>query len=167
MKEEFYSTQINMSQKLSELMDLFINKFISSDNITHKIEDEFHCTILYGLNFPTLSEIRNCIEEYGKDIITFKLGEVNIWPPTENSYDSDIVHIQVISKDLEDLHNIIKDNIDNEQTFPTYKPHITLTYVKHNSSNDVRGLIPFQGLKFNISTIVLSDPNWKHTKIKL
>lgn len=167
MDSDFYSIQVYLPKRLQQILDSLRNCIIDKDNITQKLEDDYHVTIIYGLNYPTVYDIQRCLKKYGKNCIKFKLSEINIFSPSESHDESDVAHIQIKSQDLEKLHSIIKENLDNEETFPTYKPHITLAFVKPNSCNKIRGLRPFNNIVVNVHRIILSDPNWRHIKIPL
>ena len=79
----------------------------------------------------------------------------------------DVVIIKVISDDLHRLHKDIKKEIDVEETYPEYKPHCCIAYVKKGEANNFAGNDFIDNIELTFDTIIFEDNNNKKTEIKL
>jgi len=157
MKYDYATTQI----KLPEL-NQSINDFISINIPESKIIElpEYpHVTILYGLTCDA-KDVENRVKPFNKKIV-FSLGKLNIF----SQKDQDVLYITVLSDDLHQLHNLIKQ-LPNKSEFPEYKPHIAIAYLKKGSADKFLGRTPFAGV-FVKNSIEFSSPENKVTNIKL
>lgn len=96
------------------------------------IEDKPHITVLYGFNPKTLaSQVKTKINEVVKKPIKFKIVAISIFEGGDKPYD--VVKFEIESEELIRLNQYCKDNFEFESTFPDYKPHMTIAYVKAGS----------------------------------
>lgn len=89
-------------------------------------ETEPHVTLLYGIHSKEANaqEIINYLKE--SKPITIKIKGISLFENPKY----DVVKYEVESEDLVEMNKYIKEHFPNTQTFPTYKPHMTLAYVK-------------------------------------
>jgi hypothetical protein len=177
---EFHSTQINLNDFQSEKDYRFFNlqRQIPEENIYREfpqienekwkslnilqddpnekygLENEYHITVCYGLkNECEYFKLRKLLSEFNEFEIEF--GNVSSFRRDEKPYD--VLKVDIISQQLNDLHYLITSNVENEQSFPEYQPHMTLGYIKKGTCIELEK--PANGLtgtKLLINKIVFS-----------
>lgn len=83
-----------------------------------------HITVKYGLHADDPEEVRKAIQEAAP--IAIQLGKTSSF--SNDKYD--VVKIEVESKGLHDLNKKVCDTLPHTDTYPDYKPHVTIAYVK-------------------------------------
>ena len=98
----------------------------TGDDDTHGIQENPHVTILYGLHKEVTPEmVKSVFEGFTKDI-NIEVNGIDIF---ENK-DYDVVKFNVNPDGaLQELHDKLSE-FPNSNSFPDYKPHITIAYVK-------------------------------------
>lgn len=97
------------------------------------LESTPHITLLYGLkNESDYEELQNYFKT--KPQIKFTIGEISLFEVDSKPYD--VLKFEVNSSDLVKYNSYIRNNFDCEITFPDYKPHITITYVKKGTGKN-------------------------------
>ena len=90
------------------------------------LENWPHCTVLYGFDESVNAS----------DIMTYTKGKklpenlILEGPTLFENEKFDVLKFDVKNKALHTLHDEIKENFPNEETFPEYKPHVTIAYLK-------------------------------------
>lgn len=99
--------------------------FIDIENNFHGLENNPHCTILYGLNvYINRVDIKMPLINIKKfKIISEKVSSFN-------NEKFDVLKFQVNSKQLKDLNKLYRDNFDYKSNFDEYNAHITIAYLK-------------------------------------
>lgn len=135
------------------------------------IEDECHCTVLYGILTNNFSDVRNVLQ--GNSLIPntrpFKvtLGPISFFEAKEGDK-YDVMKIDVISEDLIDLNKRLRDNLEYKSEHPNYIPHITIAYVKAGTSKKYKGdLNVFEGRDFMIDSLVFHTADNKKINMPL
>jgi hypothetical protein len=131
-KEGVGCLMLDMSKKIGNWKDVI--KIIDPQDLyedstdDYGIEYEPHITVLYGF-MPSImaSDIKNYLEDIEQNI-KFKLIGIDIFPGGDKK-PFDVVKFNIESEDLHTLHEECK-KIPNKETFPDYKPHMTIAYVK-------------------------------------
>jgi 2'-5' RNA ligase len=151
------SAFVNLAKTIPS-KDLYINK---SENI-NGIEDEPHITVLYGLTDETPE---NVIKKLSKVKGTAKatLGKVSVF---KDNPKFDVIKVDVNSPSLKKLNDLLRQ-LDNECKFKTYKPHLTLAYVKKGKGDKYIGDTRFEGKSYQFSEIVFSSHGAGHKKYKI
>ena len=126
----------------------------------HGRENDIHVTVLYGINSQFPEQSVSLLKP--QEPFQIELGKVSLF--TSNA-DYDVVKIEVMSKKLHDLNKLIKTSVKNFQSFPTYKPHVTVAYVKKDTCKNLKG--NFRGIRWETNTLVFSSKNGEKTRIKL
>ena len=104
--------------------------------------EDFHVTLIYGHFDPKLRDsdaidvcVQSAIDEVRENIPDkIKFDAIKRFPASESSDGKDVIYAQVAAGQLEqvrkDLLKALKENhIDVKDTFPEYKPHMTLAYI--------------------------------------
>jgi 2'-5' RNA ligase len=86
-------------------------------------ENEPHITVYYGLSEDSGDNIFKNINP-----VKIKLGNIIKFEDKDNPYD--VVAVEVISEDLNKLHEKIGNNFEHDDTYPNYRPHLTLSYTQ-------------------------------------
>ncbi len=108
-------------------------------------EIEPHVTILYGLhNENDYFTVRRILQSYKN--IPIELGKISKF----ESDKYDVIKIEVESDACHKLHNQIKEECINTQTYDTYHPHVTIAYVKPGSYDSVINEAPNLSESFKI-----------------
>lgn len=125
-------------------------------------EDQIHITLLYGIKDQEPDTTAKVISK--EKPFEIRLGLINLF---RDKKEYDVLKIEVESGDLEKLHYSMRDKIDNENTYPTYNPHVTIAYVKKDSANAFVGDETFKGKTFKVDHIVFSDGKDLEKKLPL
>lgn len=89
------------------------------------LEKDPHITLLFGLLQQIEEEdVKNVLLGIPKPLIELK--NINIF----NCDGYDVVKIDIENVFLNDINVNLSTNLPNEQTFPDYHPHMTISYVK-------------------------------------
>lgn len=122
-------------------------------------EDDPHITVKYGIKERSAEKIGKLVKNFGS--IKIKATSTSCF----KNDDYDVLKIDIVSEKLHKLHHLLKENIDNVETFPTYKPHITIAYVKKNSVNDLIGFT--YNYSFTVDEIIFVDKSGHKVKLSL
>lgn len=147
-------------------MKNIVRKLIAPEDIDpeHGLEDRPHITVKHGLETENAEDVRPLIES--SPPVKARVTGIEIFEPKDKAYD--IVVARVDSPDLAALNSRIKGALPNTETFPEYRPHITLGYVKKGSgqkyANAKTGL---EGQELTLKTVEFSDRNENYTAFKL
>lgn len=164
---EYACTKIDLPKDLAEeiiawgkknILDKYL--YTEGDNSKGR-EDDIHITLLYGIISDKPGQTAKVVGE--NKPLDIRLGLVNAFKDKENY---DVIKIAVESGDLEKLHYTMRDKIKNDNTFPTYNPHVTIAYVKKNSMDKLIGDGAFKGKTFKANNVTFSDGKNKENSIK-
>ena len=128
----------------------------------HGIEDDPHLTLLYGLEPQiTEEEIKKVFSDFEHEV-TLKINGID----TFNNEEYDVVKLNVEkTPELQKLHDRLSE-LPNHDSYPEYRPHITISYVKKGTGNKYVNpdfKMDIQGL----NTICYSQPSGKRTYFEL
>lgn len=165
---EYSITKIDLPDKLSESViswgeknipekDLFIE-----DGVEKGRENDIHITVLYGITDQKPNKTSKVIKEIKP--FEVRLGLINAF---KDNKEYDVIKIEVESGDLERLHYELRNRINNESTFPTYNPHVTILYAKKGSADKFIGDDTFKGKTFMVNKIVFDNTNGDSYKMEL
>jgi len=157
---DYHSTQIDLPHQkhiLQYCNSLIPNSLIytEEDDSSYGREDEPHITVLYGLHEEvTPEDVQNII--YGNELETFHimLGGISSFRIEDKPYD--VLKIDIISPELEKLHYLIEEKLPNSNTFPEYKPHFTIAYIKKGTCKKLEKEYDFSGEKILIKKFMFS-----------
>lgn len=124
-------------------------------------ETNLHITTKYGLMTSNPNEVRLFVRSYGKVNVT--VGKTGVF----HNQDIDVVYLEISGDTLYGLSNLIGGSIPNEDAWPTYKPHITLAYVKPGTGDKYAGISDLEGLQFTFDVLTFADQAGRETKISL
>jgi 2'-5' RNA ligase len=125
-------------------------------------ELDTHITLLYGVCENSKKEVEEILKEY--KTIKVKLGEVGFF---RKSPDFDVVIVKIISDDLKKLHEKIKRKLDVTESFPVYKPHCCIAYVKKGEGSQFAGDTFVDGTNITFNKVVFINDRNDEFEIKL
>lgn len=129
---------------------------------TYGRENHIHTTVAYGID--PKNKKKDIDEKIKLRPIKVKLGKIDKFEKKEDGYD--VIKVNIISKDLHDLNNEIKEKIGTPgNEFPDFKPHMTIAYVKLGSCDDLLGNFELTGKEFELNTFDYSNQGEEHDKI--
>ena len=163
---DYASTQIQIddetSKKIIDFGKTFIpNKYIYDEDTSYGREDDIHCTVLYGLISNDVKPVADILSQY--EPFTITLGNISYFQKDE----CDVMKIEVESDILVDMHYKLRDNLKNENSFPDYKPHVTIAYVTKNFNKNLINNSIFNGIEVYIDKVILSQTDNNRIEIKL
>lgn len=179
--KEFYDRVMAEPEPAQKSMDdskavLFIGlKINGADSLAieggEKTED-FHVTLVYG-HFDTHGHDEDDISrrvQYAVDQVkvgipdTIRFDAIGRFPASKSSDGKDVIYAQVAAGQLEESHNFLlsmlkEKGIELEDTFPEYKPHMTLAYIDPGKEYEL-GEIDATGT----TTQLMIGHGWESTK---
>ncbi len=166
----FSSTQVNLPENESKEV-LSVGKTLIKDadvytdenDPSYGREETPHVTVKYGLETENSEEVRKILESEKPFDVT--LGKTSIFENADKPYD--VVKIDVDSPELHRLNKLISDNAKVTDTFPDYKPHVTLAYVKKGTGKNYVGNNSLEGKKISFDSITFSSKNGETVDIPL
>ena len=128
--------------------------------------DAPHVTVRYGIQGEDTDGIRKYIE--AQRPFTAKLGRTELFPPSKNSDGAAVVNAPVESPELHRMNAEIEKHGDfAPSSFPEYKPHVTVAYVKPEAAEKYRGMADTEGKSFPVNSIEISDRDGNKTTVQL
>ena len=168
-KYEFGSTQANLPDgspaqvAIVAMQDNIPDSALAGDG---KDVDEPHVTVRYGLKTKLTPKLRKFIESQSP--FEAKLGATTSFPPSKNSDGAAPIIAPVISEDLHRMNKEIEEHGDFEpSSFPEYKPHVTVAYVKPEVAKFYEGMTGAEGKTFPVDSIFVSDQDGDKIEIPL
>lgn len=121
-----------------------------------------HVTLKYGIHTDDVEEVRKTIQ--GESPIAVQFGNTTCF----YQEDHDVVKIEVESKQLHALNKTVCEKLECTDTYPEYKPHVTIAYVKKGLGDYyARRLQGLNGKVTVFDQVVFSNKERQHTNIPL
>lgn len=121
-----------------------------------------HITVLYGID-PVEGERAKALLRKVPSQIYATLGQTGIFETPQ----FDVLKIEVYSPYLSRINKFLRDNVEYENDFPSYKPHVTLCYLKKGMGKELVGDKRFAGMKFTFKTFLYSDENRRKESVPM
>lgn len=168
---KFSSTQVDIPDLLAKKLSAMGAKIPDGDLAEDGREDHFHITAKYGLHTNNADEVKEAV--YGQRPFVVTLGKLSLF---ENP-DANVLKIDIEPSDDEQgsmwtLNKKIADACEHTDTHSSYKPHITLAYLrpglgkKYLRSTDLDGAtfkadrLFFSGKDRNVTEIPFVSEGW-------
>ncbi len=120
----------------------------------HGRETDIHVTIMYGICSDEVELVKEILKDFKS--VKIKLGKVGFF---KKSDDFDVVIIKIESNDLREIHRKIKIGLNVEESFPIYKPHCCIAYVKNGEGSQFASDDIFEGEELTFNEILFKDNN--------
>jgi 2'-5' RNA ligase len=137
------------------------NKDLCINNSDFSRENEIHVTLLYGIHSDSPKQVKDYIRS--QKFFSCKLGKISLFKNPK----FDVVKIDVISKELHQLNNLLNKNIEATNIYKKYEPHVTIAYILKNKGDHLIGNNTFQGEKFMVHDIIFSSRTGKKISLPL
>jgi 2'-5' RNA ligase len=168
-KYKFGSTQANLPEgspahgAILAMQEKIPDSDLAGDG---KDVDQPHVTVRYGLKTDLTPELRKFIESQSP--FEAKLGPTTAFPPSKSSDGAAPIVAPVISPELHRINAEIEKQGEFEpSSFPEYRPHVSVAYVKPELAKKYTGMKDAEGKTFPITSIAVTDKNGDHTEIPL
>lgn len=170
----FSWVRVNAPDKIKKIHKSVTNEIKEKDlyivdqgngDYNYGIEDLPHLTVKFGIEFDEPDKVIELLkDESGGNI---SLEDIDIFE--KDKYD--VLIIRCKSKALSKLHKKLTDDLEIEDDYPVYKPHITIAYFKKGMAKKYKSMaykaFTYYLLDFDFNEVIFEDRNDKETKIKL
>lgn len=162
---KFASTQLNMPPEWASQV-LQLAGEIPDDVLDPEEGRETtpHITVMFGFNDQDPAPVQALLAD--EPPIELTIGKTSVFTSGQTDQGYDVVKIDIESKDLRRIHEKIAANLDVTETH-SYRPHMTLAYVKPGKGKKFVGSNALTGHKLTFSTIIFSDKDKNTTEITL
>lgn len=121
------------------------------------LEEDVHITLLWGIEDGTKSgRVAKEILAHSSPI-EVKTGEVEIFKPKDKDYE--VIVVRVYGDGLHSLRNKVESELPNKQTFPEYKPHMTIGYVLKGKGSK------YKDLKMDKTSFIVDSVKYNNAEI--
>lgn len=125
-----------------------------------------HVTVRYGLKGELTPQIRSFLESQSP--FDARLGAIDAFKPSEFSDGAAPLHAPIESPELTRLNKEIEKHGEFEaSSFPDYKPHATVAYVKPDAAAKYVGDKTTEGKTFHVDSISVTDKNGNAVNVPL
>ena len=135
--------------------------YIEEDG-SHGLEDEPHCTLLYGFVEDDLSP-EQILDDVEKFDIPEKLELHDISLFKNEKYDVLKFDVNDSNKKLSDINRFLKDNYEYETDYPEYHPHCTIAYLKSGSGEKYVKIFKNIKLEAFPNKLIYSNGDYQYT----
>jgi len=120
-------------------------------------EDDPHVTVKYGLHTDDPKKVAEVVGGVGA--VHGTLTEVNAFYGEETGKDYDVLIVKVSSPELHDLNSWIAERLEHTDTWPDYKPHATIAYLKKGLAKKYVEAFGSLDIPFEVNHVVFSNVN--------
>jgi len=169
-KHSFSSTQFNLTGKTLRDVQALADTISDEDLAEKGRESEIHLTVKYGLHTDDWQDVEDVVRGFGPVSVT--LGDTSIFAAHENESqrggaDFDVVKIDVEGDRLRQLNRLLAERLPHTDSFPEYRPHVTLAYVMPGEGQKYVGMSDLRGTDCHFTTLVFSNQDGAEKVISL
>jgi 8-oxo-dGTP pyrophosphatase MutT (NUDIX family) len=113
-------------------------------------EDWPHVTLLYGIVGTPIEDVVAFVRKIGQVDATF--GKLSLF----DNADGSVLKVEVDSPVLHKLNGRIKESFPVEETYPDYRPHMTVAYMDREAAPSYTGSSPLSGHAVTFTHAVVS-----------
>jgi 2'-5' RNA ligase len=148
---KYSSVEIRLPAGIGDAVRRFAQT-IPQDQLAPKgVEAVSHVTVRYGIQSSEPDRIKDALKDQGPVEIT--LGTVKSFPDTG---DGEVLYVEAQGPAVDALHEHLTDALVTVDTQKTFKPHVTLAYLKKGEAKAHVGDTSFVGRTFTASEVVFS-----------
>lgn len=162
---KFASTQVNLPEGIANKTREWATRIPEKALAEDGREAQPHVTVKYGLHDDDPAAAINALAGEGPIKITF--GAISLFKG-KTPEDPDVLKVDIKSPDLHRLNGKIA-GLPHTDTFPKYRPHLTLAYVKRGTGDKYAGkIVPgVSGKTITLDTVSFRARDEKNTDIPL
>lgn len=151
------------NDKIKPIFDLIDKSDLYTEDDGFGLEEESHCTLLYGLHPEvTIDDIKNITEKYEySDCLAHNISLFN-------SEKYDVLKFDISGSNLHETNSDLK-KYPHTTEYPDYHPHMTIAYLKKGLGEKYIKSFhkKYDNIKLKPSCIVYSMSNGKKVKVIL
>ena len=166
-ERKFASTQLPVQAEFSGSVQAVARGLIDPQDIYPEkgLETDPHITLKYGLHTDAAQDVAPLLAGAGP--IEARVEGIEVFEGVEDGR-ADAIVLRVESPKLRELNRRVSDALETTDTYPEYKPHITLGYVKAGQGRKYAGAwTPLDGLTITLSQVDFSARSGVKTPIAL
>jgi 2'-5' RNA ligase len=160
-KKDYGTVQIDLPHPIATHIRNFGGLIPDSDLAKDGREDNPHVTIKYGLKTDDPKAVRAVFAD--EPPIKMQFGKTSLF----NTDEHDVVKVAVYSQALHRLNKSVSDAVEHDDTFPTYKPHATIAYVKPGEGKKYTKKAFLKGQKAEANYVTFISSKGERTDIPL
>ena len=164
----YSSTQFDLPPAMVEKMAKFGSEIPPELLAGDGLEKIPHITIKYGLHDNDPTKLQRLLKNRGPVRVT--LGATSLFTaekPGGKPTDADVLKVDVYGSDLFSLNDFIASQLANTETWPVYKPHITVAYLQPGQGERYQGDNRFDGIQLTFDTLTFSPADGEPVKVFL
>lgn len=127
---DYSCTMLSVPKEVRAIFEELLYNVDDKDLAGDGKEDDPHITVKYGTHTSNIKDIIEVLKDSGIKEVSFKLGKLSTFPPSEHSDDAAVLKFDIESEDLLKLNKDISEALKSTDSFPEYHPHLTLCYLK-------------------------------------
>lgn len=163
--DEAHCVMVNLP-KMAELM-----KYVDAlpdDIIYNDASGEYgkelkpHITVLYGIKPVSEEKTKQLLQKMPKNIVA-SLGTISLFEGAK----FDVLKIDVTSPHLTRINKLLCKEVEYNNDYPNYHPHVTLAYLKKGTGKDYVNDSRFSGKKFAFETFIYADGKRNHSQVPM
>lgn len=158
---KFASTQVQFHKQAADAMKEFAARIPDEILAEDGREDDPHITVKYGIHSDDPKPIAKLLQHAPP--IKAVLGTLDYFDTDE----ADVLIIPVDSPDLHLLNTLISNSVKVTDTYPEYKPHATLAYLKKGYGEAFRGNTAFEGKTALFDSVTFATAGGQRTVLPL
>jgi hypothetical protein len=126
-------------------------------------ENEPHVTALYGIIGSDSTALHKALVGCGP--VSLTLGKVSAFQHEEKPYE--VLTVDVASDDLHRLHALIQQSCECKVSWPDYRPHLTIAYLRKGLAAGYIGDARFEGKRYTFPSLTFSPHTGPRVEIPL
>jgi 2'-5' RNA ligase len=158
----YSSVYVELPPALAQRIRQLGMRIPSGDLADRGREEDPHVTIRYGLETDDAERVRPILSDAGP--VKFRLGAAAVFAGDGQNKPYDVVMVEVESPDLRRLNRELA-SLPHTDTFPTYRPHATIAYVKAGLGESYAKRFGALNTDATVTAAVFSDRVRNHTTI--
>lgn len=163
---KFSSTQFPMPDRVKKFIKSCQSK-VDPEDWTEEDgkEDDIHLTLLYGITGGNRS--KKLVQKFldSQKPVKVRLSKMDVFPPKKGR-DYEVLIVRVKGQGLHRLRAGLEKAVPNDQTWPDYKPHVTIGYVKKGTASKYDFQVP-DDLEFELDQLDYSTKTGRKTRMRL
>lgn len=164
-ERKFASTQVDLPPGVAHDVLAMAATVKDEDLAADGRETQPHLTVKYGLHTDDVEEVRAVLKDVAPIRATF--GTTSHFAGVEGGT-ADAVKIDIVaSPELHALNAKIAEALETTDTYPEYRPHVTLAYVQPGKGKEYDGLDALEGQTILLENVTFSAKDGGTVRIPL